>query len=183
MTTSRTDPTGPGRPIRALGDDRPQVPASAWVAPTATVVGDVELGEGSSVWYSAVVRGDLEGIRIGARSNVQDGCTLHADPGYPLTVGDGVSLGHNVVLHGCTVEDDCLIGMGAVVLNGAVIRRGSLVAAGATVLGGTVVPPGSLVAGLPAKVRREIAEEEVADVRKNADVYVELAQRHARDLA
>lgn len=170
------------RPVRALGEQRPTVDPSAWVAPTAMVVGDVEIGADSSVWYSAVIRADMEGIRIGSRTNVQDGCALHADPGSPLRVGNGVSIGHNVVLHGCTVEDDVLIGMGAVVLNGAVIGAGSLVAAGATVLGGTRVPPGSLVAGLPAKVRRELGEEEVADVRTNADVYVDLARRHATEL-
>jgi len=176
--TAAQDP----RPVRALGEQRPRVDDSAWVAPTATVVGDVEIGPDSSVWYSAVVRADMEQIRIGSRTNVQDGCALHSDPGSPLRVGDGVSIGHNVVLHGCTVEDDVLIGMGAVVLNGAVIGTGSLVAAGATVLGGTRVPPGSLVAGLPAKVRREMTEAEVADVRTNAEAYVGLARRHATEL-
>ena len=175
--------TVPGsRPVRALGESRPRVDPSAWVAPTAMVVGDVEIGAQSSVWYSAVVRADMETIRIGARTNVQDGCALHSDPGAPLSIGNGVSIGHNVVLHGCTVEDDVLIGMGAVVLNGAVIGRGALVAGGATVLGGTHVPPGTLVAGLPAKVRRELSEDELASQRGNADVYVDLARRHATDL-
>jgi carbonic anhydrase/acetyltransferase-like protein (isoleucine patch superfamily) len=176
MTT--TEP----RPVRALGAQRPRVDPSAWVAPTAMVVGDVEIGSESSVWYSAVVRADMETIRIGSRTNVQDGSALHSDPGSPLRVGDGVSIGHNVVLHGCTVEDDVLIGMGATVLNGAVIGKGSLVAAGATVLGGTQVPPGSLVAGLPAKVRRELDEQAIAANRANADTYVELARRHADEL-
>ncbi len=128
--------------MRALGEQRPRVDASAWIAPTATVVGDVVVGAESSVWYSAVIRADMEAIRIGARTNVQDGCALHADPGFPLGVGDGVSIGHNAVLHGCTVEDGVLIGMGPVVLHGAVIGRGSLVAAGATVLARTHVPAG-----------------------------------------
>ncbi len=110
--------------MRAIGEQRPRVDASAWIAPTATVVGDVVVGAESSVWYSAVIRADMEAIRIGARTNVQDGCALHADPGFPLGVGDGVSIGHNAVLHGCTVEDGVLIGMGPVVLHGAVIGRG-----------------------------------------------------------
>lgn len=157
----------------------PRVDPSAWTAPTAVLVGDVELGEQASVWYGAVVRSEYEPIRIGARSNVQDGCVLHVDPGRPLTIGRGVSVGHAAVLHGCVVEDDVLVGMSATVLNGARIGAGSMVAAGAVVLEGTVVPPGSLVAGVPAKVRRELTDEERAGLRLNADVYVELAAKHA----
>lgn len=157
----------------------PRVDPSAWTAPTAVLVGDVEVGEQASVWYGAVVRSEYEPIRIGARSNVQDGCVLHVDPGRPLTIGRGVSVGHAAVLHGCVVEDDVLVGMSATVLNGARIGAGSMVAAGAVVLEGTVVPPGSLVAGVPAKVRRELTDEERAGLRLNADVYVELAAKHA----
>lgn len=146
--------------ITGIGGKDPKVDAEVFVAPTASVVGDVTLHAGASVWYGAVLRGDVERISVGADSNVQDNCTLHADPGFPVTVGERVSIGHNAVVHGATVEDDCLIGMGATVLNGAVIGAGSLVAAQALVPQGMRVPPGSLVAGVPAKVKRELTEEE-----------------------
>jgi carbonic anhydrase/acetyltransferase-like protein (isoleucine patch superfamily) len=164
--------------IMGIGGREPQVDAEAFVAPTASVIGGVTLGAGSSVWYGAVVRGDVESISVGASSNVQDNCTLHADPGFPVTVGERVSIGHNAVVHGATVEDDCLIGMGATVLNGAVIGAGSLVAAQALVPQGMVVPPGSLVAGVPAKVRRELTEEERQGVTLNGTMYAELAKAH-----
>lgn len=157
----------------------PRVAESAWVAPNATVVGDVVLAGEVGVWYSATIRGDVERIEVGARSNVQDGSVLHADPGSPLTVGAGVTIGHNATLHGCTIGDDVLVGMGATVLNGATIGAGSLVAAGTVVLAGTEIPPGSLVAGLPGKVRRELTDEERAGVRYNAEVYIELRTKHA----
>lgn len=157
----------------------PRVADSAWVAPNATVVGDVVLAEEVGVWYSATIRGDIERIEVGARSNVQDGSVLHADPGSLLTVGTGVTIGHNATLHGCTIGDDVLVGMGATVLNGATIGAGSLVAAGTVVLAGTEIPPGSLVAGLPGKVRRELTDEERAGVRYNAEVYLELRAQHA----
>lgn len=156
----------------------PEVHPGAWVAPTATLVGRVTLAEGASVFYGAVLRGDMDPITVGPRSNIQDGCVLHTDPGQPLTVGADVSVGHAAVLHGCTVEDGCLIGMGATVLNGARVGRGSLVAAGAVVPEGMEVPPGSLVAGVPAKVRRELSPEQTDALRQNAATYVELARRH-----
>ena len=156
----------------------PQVPESAWAAPNATLLGKVTLGESASVFYSAVLRGDMDTITIGERSNIQDGCVAHTDPGHPVVVGAGVSVGHRAVLHGCTVEDDALIGMGAVVLNGAVVGAGSLVAAGAVVTEGMQIPPGSLVAGVPAKVRKELDEEAIASLRQNARTYVDLAARH-----
>jgi carbonic anhydrase/acetyltransferase-like protein (isoleucine patch superfamily) len=137
------------------------------------------VGAGSSVWYTAVVRADLDSVSIGNESNVQDGAVLHADPGFPLTVGDRVSIGHRAILHGCTVEDDVLVGMGAVVMNGAVVGEGSLVAAGAVVLEGMRIPPGSLVTGLPGKVRRELAHPEREATRLNAAVYRDLATSHA----
>ncbi|GHA19508.1 gamma carbonic anhydrase family protein [Streptomyces purpurascens] len=164
--------------ITGIGGREPQVDPEAFVAPTASVIGGVTLGAGASVWYGAVVRGDVESISVGASSNVQDNCTLHADPGFPVTVGERVSIGHNAVVHGATVEDDCLIGMGATVLNGAVIGAGSLVAAQALVPQGMVVPPGSLVAGVPAKVRRELTEEERQGVTLNGTMYAELAKAH-----
>ncbi|GGU40455.1 gamma carbonic anhydrase family protein [Streptomyces coeruleorubidus] len=164
--------------ITGIGGREPEIDGTAFVAPTASVIGGVTLGVGASVWYGAVLRGDVETISVGASSNVQDNCTLHADPGFPVTVGERVSIGHNAVVHGATVEDDCLIGMGATVLNGAVIGAGSLVAAQALVPQGMVVPPGSLVAGVPAKVRRELSEEERQGVTLNGTMYAELAKAH-----
>ncbi|MFE6281511.1 gamma carbonic anhydrase family protein [Streptomyces sp. NPDC057877] len=164
--------------ITGIGGKEPKVDAEAFVAPTASVIGDVTLHAGASVWYGAVLRGDVERISVGANSNVQDNCTLHADPGFPVTVGERVSIGHNAVVHGATVEDDCLIGMGATVLNGAVIGAGSLVAAQALVPQGMRVPPGSLVAGVPAKVKRELTEEEREGVSLNGTMYAALAGEH-----
>ncbi|GAA5005140.1 gamma carbonic anhydrase family protein [Actinopolymorpha pittospori] len=159
---------------------RPAVAGSAWVAPGATLVGRVEIADGASVWYGAVIRADLERIVVGAGTNVQDGAVLHADPGLPTLVGAGVSIGHGAVVHGCVVEDDCLIGIRAAVLNGARVGAGSLVAAGAVVLEGTHIPPRSLVAGVPGKVRRQLTEEEYAGLLANARTYRDLAARHAR---
>src|SRR5262245_61350783 len=164
--------------IVGIGGREPQVDAEAFVAPTASVIGDVTLHAGASVWYGAVVRGDVEKITVGASANVQDNVTLHADPGFPVSVGERVSIGHNAVVHGATVEDDCLIGMGATVLNGAVIGAGSLVAAQALVPQGMVVPPGSMVAGVPAKVRRALTTEEREGITLNATMYAELARAH-----
>jgi carbonic anhydrase/acetyltransferase-like protein (isoleucine patch superfamily) len=164
--------------IVPIGGHTPQVPDSAFVAPNATVVGQVTLGERASIFYGAVLRADVDSITIGEGSNLQDNVTVHCDEGFPTSVGSGVSVGHGAVLHGCTVEDDCLIGMSATVLNGAVIGTGSLVAAGAVVLEGTIVPPGSLVAGVPAKVRRELSEEEIAGVRQNASHYLDISAAH-----
>ncbi|MFF4119230.1 gamma carbonic anhydrase family protein [Streptomyces sp. NPDC001714] len=164
--------------IVGIGGREPRIEADVFVAPTASVIGDVTLEAGASVWYGAVVRGDVERITVGARANVQDNVTLHADPGFPVRVGERVSIGHNAVVHGATVEDDCLIGMGATVLNGAVIGAGSLVAAQALVPQGMVVPPGSLVAGVPAKVRRELSREEREGVTLNGTFYAELAKAH-----
>ncbi|MFJ8493255.1 gamma carbonic anhydrase family protein [Streptomyces sp. NPDC094038] len=164
--------------IVGIGGREPKIEDDVFVAPTASVIGDVTLRAGASVWYGAVVRGDVEKITVGAQANVQDNVTLHADPGFPVTVGERVSIGHNAVVHGATVEDDCLIGMGATVLNGAVIGAGSLVAAQALVPQGMVVPPGSLVAGVPAKVRRELSREEREGVALNGTFYAELAVAH-----
>ncbi len=166
-----------------LGDKAPQVDPTAWVAPDARLVGDVTVGPEASVWYTTVARGDGDQIRIGARSNIQDGCVLHTDPGLVLDVGAGVSVGHRAVLHGCVIEDDCLIGMGSIVMNGARIGTGSLVAAGALVTEGTQVPPRSLVVGAPAKVRRELSDDELVMVRYNATHYVGLAEAHRQEFA
>lgn len=163
----------------ALGGGRvPVVDPTAWVAPGAVLAGAVEIEEGASVWYGAVLRAERARIRLGRDSNLQDGVIVHVDEGFDATIGHGVSVGHNAVLHGCTVEDHALVGMNATVLNGAVIGAGSLVAAGAVVLEGTVVPPGSLVAGVPAKVRRELTEAERDGIRRNASSYLELSALH-----
>jgi carbonic anhydrase/acetyltransferase-like protein (isoleucine patch superfamily) len=165
-------------PLYSFAGDTPAVHDTAFVAPTASIIGNASLAQDSSAFYGVSVRADTAAITVGAGSNLQDNVVLHADPGFPCSVGAGVSVGHAAVVHGCTVEDDCLIGMGATILNGAVIGRGSLVAAGAVVLEGTVVPPRSLVAGVPGKVRRELTEDEYDDVRTNAAHYVELAHAH-----
>lgn len=165
--------------ILTVNDRTPRLAETAWAAPTAVVVGDVTVGAGSGIFYGAVLRADTETITVGENSNVQDTAVIHADPGSPARVGDHVSVGHGAVLHGCTVEDGCLIGMNATVLNGAVIGAGSLVAANALVLEGTVVPPRSLVAGVPAKVRRPLADQEVEHCRTNATTYVTLTRQHA----
>ena len=164
------------------GDAIPQVAESAWVAPGAFVIGDVHLGEESSVWYGAVLRGDTEPIRIGARTNVQDGCVLHADPGYPAIVGEGCVLGHNSVVHGCEIEDNCLVGMGATILNGAKIGEGSIVAAGAVVPESREFPPQSLIVGIPAKRVSDVSEEQAADIARGASEYVERAKAHRESL-
>ena len=164
--------------IKTFSGMTPTVEDGAWVADNATVLGDAEIGAGSGIWFGAVVRADTTSIRIGRDTNVQDNCVLHADPGAPLSIGDRVSIGHLAVLHGCTVESDVLIGMGAIVMNNARIGTGSLVAAGAVVLEGTDVPAGSLVAGVPGKVRRPLTDEELEQVRTNALRYVDRARQH-----
>ncbi len=134
------------------------------------------------MWYGAVLRGDTEPIRIGARTNVQDGCVLHADPGYPAVIGDGCVVGHNAVVHGCEVGDGCLVGMGATILNGAKIGEGSVVAAGALVSEGKEFPPRSLIVGVPAKRVREVTDEQTQDIANGARTYVERAAAHREAL-
>jgi carbonic anhydrase/acetyltransferase-like protein (isoleucine patch superfamily) len=166
--------------IAAFHGHSPRIHASAFVAPTATVVGDVVLGEESSVWYGAVLRGDVGAIRIGRRSNIQDGCVLHVTGGgAPLEVGSEVTVGHRAVLHGATIEDRCLIGMGSVLLDGCVIGEESLVGAGSIVLEGTRVPPRSFIAGVPAKVKGPIPSPFHARLKESAAGYVRLAREHA----
>jgi carbonic anhydrase/acetyltransferase-like protein (isoleucine patch superfamily) len=169
---------GDGPRLVTFGDRSPEVDPEAFVADGATLVGEVRLEAGASVWYAAVLRADNAPIEIGAGSNVQDGAVLHADPGLPVRIGDRCSVGHRAVVHGCTIGDDALIGMGAVVLNGAVVGAGSLVAAGAVVLEGTEVPPGSLVAGIPGKVKREVTDDERERIRSGAATYVTRARRY-----
>jgi len=160
----------------------PEVASDAFVAAGATLVGAVRLGAGASVWYSAVIRADGAQIVVGEHSNVQDGCVLHSDPDFPVTVGDRVTVGHRAVVHGCTVEDDSLVGMGSVLLNGVVLGAGSLVAAGSVLLEGTVVPPGSLVAGVPGSVKRPVTDAERDRIRSGTESYVTRARGY-RDAA
>ena len=165
------------RPYRGV---LPRVHPTAFIDDSAQVIGDVEIGEESSVWMATVIRGDVNWIRIGRRTNLQDGTVVHVMRNtHPTTIGHSVTIGHAVVLHGCTIEDRCLIGMGAILLNGAHIGSGSIIAAGAVVLEGTQVPQRSLVAGVPAKVRRETTDEEVAGIARNVAGYRERAQAYA----
>lgn len=152
---------------------------TAFIASTAAVMGDVALGAESSVWYGAVLRGDMAPIRIGACTNLQDGVIVHVDEGVPCTVGERIGVGHRAILHGCTVEDDCLVGMGATLLNHVVLGRGSVVAAGAVLREGMRVPPGSLVMGVPGRVVRPVDEELTRRIEFTWKHYVEQARRHA----
>lgn len=156
----------------------PAVHATAFVASTASLIGGVVLGSRSSAFYGVTVRADTTPIRIGEGTNLQDNVVVHADPGYPVDIGDRVSVGHGAVVHGCRIDNDCLIGMHATIMNGAMIGTESLVAAGALVLEGMIVPPRSLVAGVPAKVRRQLTDDEVAGVKANAEQYRGLAEEH-----
>jgi carbonic anhydrase/acetyltransferase-like protein (isoleucine patch superfamily) len=165
-----------------LGDARVECHAESWVAPNAVLVGKVKLEAGASVWFNAVLRGDNELIHIGENSNVQDGSVMHTDMGFPLTLGKGVTIGHNVMLHGCTVGDYSLIGINAVVLNGAKIGKNCLIGANALIPEGKVIPDGSLVMGSPGKVVRELTEQQIKMLEVSAAHYVHNAQRYARDL-
>lgn len=164
--------------IVAIRSHSPQLHAESWVAPNASVIGWVTLAARASVWYSATLRAEAEPIEIGFGTNIQDGVTVHVDKEFPARIGSGVSVGHNAVLHGCTVEDDALIGMGALILNGAVVGAGSLVAAGALIPQGMVIPPRSLVTGVPGRVRRDLSEAEVRHNQHNAAVYQRMSDVH-----
>ena len=155
-----------------------QVHPTAFIAAGAVVLGDVTVDEEASIWFNAVVRGDSEAVRIGRRTNIQDGAILHADPGFPCQIGDNVTVGHAAIVHGATVADDVLIGMRAVVLNGAQIGRHSIIGAGAVVPEGMVVPPCSLVLGMPGKVKRELAAEDFARIEHAAAHYVAAAAEY-----
>ena len=163
-----------------LGDAEPS--GGGWIAPGAHVIGDVVLEEGASVWFGAVLRGDNERIVVGAGSNVQDGCVLHTDPGFPLSVGENVTVGHRVVLHGCQIEERCLIGIGAIILNGAVIGRESLIAAGALVGQGVKIPKRSLVMGVPGRVIKQVTDEQAEALEAAAKEYSERAQQYREEL-
>ncbi|HWM17660.1 MAG TPA: gamma carbonic anhydrase family protein [Microbacterium sp.] len=165
--------------VLALEGAVPELDETSFVASGARIVGSVTLHEGASVWYNAVLRADGAPITLGAGSNIQDNVSVHVDAGAPVVIGENVSVGHNAVVHGCTIGDGSLIGMGSVVLSGAVIGEGCLIAGGAVVLEGAVIPAGSLVAGVPAKVRRELTADERQSILRNAEVYRAHSARHS----
>ena len=171
-------------PIYTLDDLNPELPPKGryFVAPGAHVIGRVKLGEDSSVWFNAIIRGDTDLIEVGPRANIQDGCILHTDPGYPLVIGADVTIGHNVILHGCTIGDGALIGMGATILNGAKIGKNCLVGANALVTEGKEFPDNSLIVGAPAKVARTLDEKGAGAGRMIAAVYAARAKRFAAGL-
>ncbi len=168
--------------VYQIGDDAPELDATAWVADSAQVMGRVRMGAGSSVWYGAVLRGDNEWITLGARTNIQESSVLHTDPGFPMNLGEDVTVGHQVMLHGCTVGDGSLIGIQAVVLNGAKIGKNCLVGAGAIVTEGKEFPDNSLILGAPAKWVKELSAEHISKLKGTAAHYVHNAQRHRTQL-
>jgi carbonic anhydrase/acetyltransferase-like protein (isoleucine patch superfamily) len=161
----------------------PKLDDTVFVAPTAQIIGNVHIGRLSSVWFHTVLRGDLDAIRIGERTNIQDLCVCHADINIPLTIGNGVTIGHKSILHGCTIEDECLIGMGAIVMNHARIGKGSVIAAGTLVLENTIIPPFSLVAGSPGKIKKTYQDriEAEASIRTMSESYIENARIFSSD--
>lgn len=164
--------------IRDLKGIKPDIHEDTFIADTASVIGDVNIGKGSSVWYGAVVRGDIENITIGEFTNIQDNSVVHTETDIPTKIGDYTVVGHNAIVHGCTVGDNCLIGMGAIILNKAVIGDNCIIGAGALVSEGKVIPPNSLVLGIPGKVVREVTDEEIESIKKNALRYNELFKKH-----
>ena len=169
-------------PLYAIGDSAPQLGEGAWAAPSADLIGDVRLGQRASVWFGAVIRADNTPIIIGQDSNIQDGAIGHSDPGFPLTIGARVTVGHQAILHGCTIADDCLVGMGARILNGAVLESECLVGAGALITEGKRFERGSLIVGAPARVVRKLTEQERQGLRVSAAHYAEKAARYAAEL-
>ena len=165
-------------PLFKLGDKQPQLGANAWIAPNATVIGDIRLGANASIWWNATLRGDNDPIHIGDNTNIQDGSVLHTDIGTPLTLGRDVTVGHMVMLHGCTVGDGSLIGIGSVILNRAVIGKESIVGANTLIPEGKAFPDRSLIVGSPGKVVRELNDQEVARLKASADHYVANARRY-----
>ncbi len=157
---------------------KPVIGRNVFIAPSAVVIGDVTLGDNCSVWFNAIIRGDLDAITIGADTNIQDNCTLHVDQGVPLAIGANVTVGHNAVVHGCTIEDEVLIGMQSIVMNGAVIRKGSVVAAGAVIMEGRQIGPRQLVAGMPAQVKRELDDSTLELILLAAEHYKSLAKSY-----
>ncbi len=172
-------------PLYALDSQSPETPPEGryWVAPDAHIIGRVTLGDEVGVWFGAVLRGDNEPIRVGARSNVQEGAVIHVDPGYPVTIGEGCTIGHRAIVHGCTIGDNSLIGMGATVLNGAVIGNNCLVGANALVTEGKVFPDNSLIVGSPARAIRLLDDAAIAGLKKSAEHYVANWRRFSTGLS
>lgn len=168
--------------IFELETDKPDIDDSAYIAPTAVIIGKVTVGKNSSVWFNTVIRGDDNKITIGEESNIQDLTTIHGDPNYPVVIGDRVTVGHNCIIHGCTIEDDCLIGMGAIILNGAQIGAGAIIAAGTVVKENETVPPRSLVAGIPGQVKKTLSDETAQRNKLSADHYTHKAQLYLKRL-
>jgi carbonic anhydrase/acetyltransferase-like protein (isoleucine patch superfamily) len=169
-------------PLYSIGDVAPQLGDGAWAAPSADLIGDVRLGNRASVWFGAVIRADNTPIVVGEDSNIQDGAIGHSDPGFPLTIGARVTVGHQAILHGCTIADDCLIGMGAKILNGAILEPECLVGAGALITVGKHFASGSLIVGAPARVVRKLSDEERQALRVSAAHYAQKAARYAAEL-
>ncbi|MEE4359731.1 MAG: gamma carbonic anhydrase family protein [Desulfococcaceae bacterium] len=159
---------------------KPKIGNNVFIAPNATIIGNVEIGDNSSVWYNTVIRGDTDAIRIGKNSNIQDNSTLHADEGKPTIIGDNVTVGHNAVVHGCTVEDNCLIGIHSTVLNGAVIKKGSIVGSNAVVPEGKEFGPYQLLTGIPATLKKELSPDITDILQVPADIYIGLAEGHLK---
>jgi len=168
--------------VYALGDKTPRLDETAYVAPTADVMGYVELEAGASVWFGAVIRGDNDLIQVGKNSNVQDNSVLHTDPGAPLMIGEGVTIGHRVMLHGCTIGDNSLIGIGATILNNAKIGKNCIIGAHALITEGKEIPDNSMVVGAPGRVIRTLSENQIAMLRMSAEIYVKNAARFRSDL-
>jgi len=166
-----------------LGSIKPKIAGDVFVAPGASVIGNIEIEREASIWFGVVIRGDNETIHIGEGSNIQDICVLHSDPGIPLTIGRNCTIGHSAIVHGCTIGDGSLIGMGATVLNGAVVGKNCLVGAGALVTENTVIPDNSLVIGSPARVKRQLTEDQINDLQANAKHYRENAKRFMEELS
>ncbi|MBE2991982.1 gamma carbonic anhydrase family protein [Sphingomonas sp. CFBP 13603] len=169
-------------PLYAIEGKRPTLADDVWVAPSADVIGDARLGEGASVWFGAVIRADNTPILVGTRTNIQEGAMLHSDPGAPLTVGEGCTIGHHAILHGCTIGDNVLVGMGATILNNAVIGENCLIGANALVTEGKVFPAGSLIVGAPAKAVRELSPEAIAGLKMSAAGYAAKQRVYAEGL-
>lgn len=166
----------------ALDDMVPELGEGAWVAPTAVLIGNIRLGARASVWFGAVLRGDEERLEIGPETNIQDGCVCHADPGFPLIVGEGCTIGHKALLHGCTIGDRSLVGMSATILNGAVIGANCIIGAGALIPENKVIPPNSVVIGSPGRVVRELRSDELHDLRAAAADYVSNSRHYASNM-
>lgn len=160
--------------IREVNGNKPKIHKTAFIADTAEIIGEVSIGERCSIWYNAVLRGDNSPVKIGKETNIQENCSFHGGKNHPTTVGNHVTVGHNAVVHGCTIEDECMIGMGAIILNGAKVGKESLIAAGAVVKENAIIPTRSLVAGVPGKIVRKLTDKDIKRIKENTDEYLEL---------